>query len=254
MLADSHFLASPAFLGWAGVVIAVATLAVIVTQLVTGSPRRVLTYALVSDTALLSVGAREKAGPDLRVTLGSDLLDDPHVVSARIEYKGRRDIRTTDFEGSRPLSLDVGVPILQRFGQGDAEELPVITVAPGARQVEIGPGLIKKGQLISIDLLTDGPVQLKCISPLADVMIREAQVDDESDFIWVKRMQAACFTLFGVGLFGLVVAEQTPFYFVLTIFLFGVLGFTTWIARAMHSAWKRRGQLKVTGAMESHIA
>jgi hypothetical protein len=175
VLAEGHIYSSPAFLGWAAVLVAVVTLAVIAAQFLTASSARALVYSLVSDTALLSADAREKAGP-------------------------------------------------------------------GTHAVLVGPGLIKRGQMISVDLLTDGPASLQCLSPLADVAIREAQADDAGERPWGKRVQTAAFTLFAIGLFGWLVAYQTPFYFVLTVFLFGVLGFATWIARAAGSARRHRGQ------------
>lgn len=243
MLAIGHFYSSSAFLGWAAVLVAVVTLAVIAAQFFGASSVRALTYSLVSDTALLSADAREKAGPGMRVTLGEDALDDPHVVSIRIEYKGRHDIRGSDYEGCVPLLLEVGVPILKWLNPGtDADVTPGILVESAAHAVRIGPGLIRTGQSISIDLLTDGQVSLRCLSPLADVAIREAQAEDESELLWAKRVQAAAFTLFGIGLFGWFVAYQTPFYFVLTVFLFGVLGFATWTARAVGSARRHHGQ------------
>ena len=243
VLATGHFYSSPAVLGWAAVVVAVVTLMVIAAQFVTASTARALTYSLISDTALLSADAREKAGPGMRVTLGEDVLDDPHVVTVRIEYKARRDIRGSDYEASKPLIMDVGAPILKWLNPGtDADVMPGLYVEPGAHAARIGPGLIRSGQVISIDLLTDGPVSLHCLSPLADVAIREAQADDESELIWAKRVQVAAFTLFAIGLFGWFAAFQTPFYFVLTVFLFGVLGFATWVARAASSARRHRGQ------------
>jgi hypothetical protein len=251
VLASGHFYTSPALLGGVGVVVAIATLLVIVAQYVTGTARRVLTYSLVSDTALLSEAAREKAGPDLRVTRGGNALDDPHVVSIRIEYKGRRDLRSTDFEGAKPLTIKVGTDILQRLDQGiDADTMPGISASLGKQAVTIGPGLIKNGQVIGLDLLTDGPVSLECRSPLADVTIREAQVDDESGYVWVTRLQAAAFTLFGIGLFGWLVAEQAPFYFVLVVFLLGGLGFAIWIARAVASSRRHRGRRTAADTQE----
>jgi hypothetical protein len=242
-VATGHFYSSPAFLGWAGVLVAIVTLTVIAAQFFATSSARVLTYSLMSDTALLSEGAREKAGPGIHVTLGEDVLDDPHVVSIRIGYKGRRDIRGSDFERATPLIVDVGAPILKLLSAGSAAEvMPGVSVGPGARVVRIGPGLIKTGQVISVDLLTGGPVNLRCLSPLADVAIRQADAGDESELLWAKRVQGAAFTLFAVGLFGWFVAYQTPFYFVLTVFLLGGLGFATWVARAATSARRRRGQ------------
>jgi hypothetical protein len=253
MLAAGHFYASAAFLGWAAVLVATVTLIVIAAQFVSASTARALTYSLISDTALLSADAREKAGPGMRVTLGADVLDDPHVVSLRIEYKARRDIRGADYEGSMPLIMDVGAQILKWLNPGtDADVGPRLSVEPGARAVRIGPGLIRRGQVISIDLLTDGPVNLRCLSPLADVAIREAPADDESGLLWAKRVQAAAFSLFAIGLFGWFVAYQTPFYFVLIVFLLGVLGFAAWIARAASSARRHRGQPKAANVTDDH--
>jgi hypothetical protein len=243
VLATGHFYSSPAFLGWAAVLVAIVTLMVIAAQFVTASSTRALTYSLISDTALLSEDAREKAGPDMRITLGDDVLDNPHVVSIRIEYKGKRDIRSSDFEGRMPLIMEVNAPILKRLNAGaDADVMPGMLVEPGAMAVTIGPGLIKRGQVISIDLLTAGRVRLRCLSPLADVTIREAQAGDESELLWVRRVQVSAFTLFAIGLFGWFAAYQTPSYFVVTVFLFGVLGFTTWVARAVGSARRHRGR------------
>ena len=243
MLASPHFFSSPAVLGWLGVVVGVATLAVIVAQFYIGASRRVLTYSLVSDAALISLGAREKAGPDLQVTLGDSPLNDPHVVSIQIEYKGRRDIREDDFQGRKPLVVDVGAPILKHLNPSPVHEtIPSISILGDKKVVEIGPDLITSGQLITIDLLTDGSAKLRSISSLADVIIRESQVGDEYDLIWIKRAQNAAFTLFGIGLLGWFVAEQTPFYFVLVVWLLGAAGFLILIARAATSARRHRGK------------
>src|SRR5580692_2761925 len=66
MLAAGHFYASVAFLGWAAVLVATVTLIVIAAQFVSAATARALTYSLISDTALLSADAREKAGPGMR--------------------------------------------------------------------------------------------------------------------------------------------------------------------------------------------
>jgi hypothetical protein len=253
MIADGHFYSSSAFLGWVGIAVAIVTLTVIAAQFAAGSSKRALVYSLISDTTLLSEGARERAGPGLRVTLGDDTLDDPHVVSLRIECKGRRDIRSADFEGGKPLMLHVGTPILKQLSrEADDDTAPCISFNSHAQTIGIGPDLIRKGQLISIDLLTDGQASLRCISPVADVAIREAQPDGETDLVWLKRLQRATFTLFGVGLFGWFVSYQTPSYFILAVFLTGTLGFTVWIARAIHSARKNHGQSKVINIPQTY--
>jgi hypothetical protein len=147
MIADGHFYSSSAFLGWVGIAVAIVTLTVIAAQFAAGSSKRALVYSLISDTTLLSEGARERAGPGLRVTLGDDTLDDLHVVSLRIECKGGRDIRSADFEGGKPLMLRVGTPILKQLSrEADDDTAPCISFNSHAQTIGIGPDLIKKGQ------------------------------------------------------------------------------------------------------------
>jgi hypothetical protein len=241
----SPFYSSAVFWAGAGVAVAAATFVIILVQWLTGSSRRVLTYSLLSDTALLSKGTREKAGPDLQVRLREKVLDDPHVVSMRIEFKGRRDIREADFDGSKPLTFQLGASILKRLDHGVDSEIPTILIGPDGQGVGIGPGLIVKGQVISIDLLTDGPVTLARPRPtLADVTVRQSEPDDSSDPIWIRRLQGGAFTLFGVGLFGWLISYPTPFGFVLLVFLLGALGFIISIMRAVATSWRRRSQAK----------
>jgi hypothetical protein len=244
-VASGSFYYSPIFWAGAGVAVAIATLVIIILQLLTASTRRTLIYSLLSDTALLTEGAREKAGPDLQVALGGEALDDPHVVSIRIECKGRRDIRMEDFQGTKPLTLDVGVKILKMLSPVSDEEAELnIKTHSEDRAIAIGPGHIKNGQSITFDLLTNGGVNLHCNSPIADVAIRQAQSDEKGDPEWIKRVQAGAFTLFGVGLFGWLLASPgpVPFYFVLSVMLFGILGFFISIARAVASRWRHAGR------------
>jgi hypothetical protein len=150
-----------------------------------GSPRRLLVYSLVSDTALLTSGAREQVGLGLEVTLSGQVLDDPHVVWLQVYSRSRRDIRVTDFENSVPLILDLGTPILNLLAvDTGGPGMPDIKVETERTMVAIGPGLIKKGQTISVSLLTDSPALLTCPNPqIADVTVRSRRPDVGLDLV-----------------------------------------------------------------------
>lgn len=110
---------------WAGATVAVALAAIAVSVILwlRGSPQRLLLYSLGSETALLSGTARLQAGPDLEVTLRGEALDDPHVVSVRVESRSRRDIRSADFENGDPLKISLGSPVLRTLNTDTGGEL-----------------------------------------------------------------------------------------------------------------------------------
>jgi hypothetical protein len=181
MLASSPFYASGTF--WAGAAVAVAVVAIVVPVVLWFriAPRRLLIYSLVSETALLASGPRHQVGPDLKVTLSERILHDPHVISLQVESRSRRDIRRTDFEDAAPLMLDLATPILSLLdldtgGQG----MPEVELEIKSTTVAIGPSLIKSGQVIKVDLLTDGPVSVTCPHPqLADVIVKEGRPENK---------------------------------------------------------------------------
>jgi hypothetical protein len=132
---------------------------------------------------------------------------------------------------------------------GAEESILPIAIGPDYTGIDIGPGLIRRtGPPITFELLTDGAAALKLLSPLPDVAIREAESDVEGDPAWARRLQGGAFTLFAVGIFGWFLAadgqggQGVPFYFVLAVMLFGVLGFFLWITRAIVARWRRAGR------------
>jgi hypothetical protein len=137
-----------------------------------GSPRRMLVHS-VSDASLHSQSRPTVA--ELTVSLGRDVLTDPHVISFYVESRSRRDIRSTEFEGGRPLTFDMYQPILKllRCDTGGRSR-PEISVAIDGSQVLIGPNLIQRHQVIRVEFLTDGPVWPIYINPsLPDVTVRD---------------------------------------------------------------------------------
>jgi len=201
VLASGSIQISANFWAGAGVVAAVAAIVVAVLLWYLGSPRRLLLYSLTSQTALLTRGTRQRAVPDLAVTLSGEPLDDPHVASLQIESRGRRDIRGADFENTQPLKLDVGTPVLKLLdSETGGTAMPEIKIATEGSAVVIGPSLIKGGQVIIIDLLTDGPVTLTCPSPaLADVTVRERRANEIPEPRWLRRSQASGVALIAIS-------------------------------------------------------
>lgn len=180
-LASGPLLASGTF--WAGVGVAVAIVAAVVPVILwsLGSPRRLLVYNMDSDTALLSSGARERAGADVRVTVNYQLVNDPHVVVFRLESRSRRDVRPADFVDGRPVKFDMAVPVIRLLDSyTGGESLPEVKLAVEGSHVVVGPSLIKSRQSINLTLLTDGAPTVTCPRPsLTDVIVRRRPTVDE---------------------------------------------------------------------------
>ncbi len=176
MLASSSSSLSATFWSAAAVIVAFATILVTVVLWRLGSPRRLLLYSLESDTALLSSDARARAaGAQLRMILGGQELSDPHFVSLQIGSYSRSDIRPGDFTDGRALAFDLATPILKVLAcHTGGDKMPEVRIGTDSSRVLVGPSLINRRQMISLDLLADGPVTLTCPRPpLADVKIRE---------------------------------------------------------------------------------
>jgi hypothetical protein len=217
MLASSPTLWYSSATFWTGAAAIVALLTLLMSGILwyLGSPRRLLIYGLTSETALLSGNARTRAGvgKELQVTLAGQILTDPHVVSVAIANRSRRDIRNADFEEGRPLRLNVGTPIvkfLDSYTGGPA--MPEIKLDTENTMITIVPCLINRRQVITLDLLTDGPVSLSCENPpLADVTIRDGSKDDVEP-LWMARVFPIIWLLIlgGVVLYAIPTTRHGP--------------------------------------------
>jgi hypothetical protein len=198
---------------WTGAGAAIALLALLVSVVLwfVGSPRRLLVYGLTSDTPLPSSDARSRVGtePDLQITLSGQALSDPHVASIVVASRSRSDIRSTDFDEGKPLIFDLGAPILKLLDcNTGGQAMPQIRVAVDGNKVGIGPSLIHRRQVISLDLLIDGPAVLNCGSPsLADVTIRDGTKDNVEPR-WVSRTAIIPTALFFIAFFAATVSNN----------------------------------------------
>jgi hypothetical protein len=184
---------SATFWTGAGTFVAFVTLVLTAAVWYAGPSRKLVLYGLRSDTALLSTGGMlmNDHPPDLQVTLDGQVLRDPHFVSIVVANRSRRDIRRADFEDSVPLTIDVGAQIHKviRSDTGGTS-MPEIQLGVSGQCVTIGPGLIQRRQVISLDLLTDGPAELDCTNPsLADVRIRDG-TNDDAEPTWLRTLAA----------------------------------------------------------------
>jgi hypothetical protein len=180
MIAMSHWYSSSFFWTVAAAIITFA--GVIITLLSLIVPwifsRRTITYELRAAAPLIHMPV--EVNPDLQVAYHGKPMKDPHIIVARLAYRGRRDLPSTAFDQNGPLRLDVGIEVTALLHSAfvpSREPIPKVRV--NGKGVEIGPSLIRKKQVIEFVILADGPdVVLDCYGPLADVKIRPQRQEE----------------------------------------------------------------------------
>jgi hypothetical protein len=137
--------------------------------------RRVITYELLTAAPLIHMPM--DVNPDLRVTHHGVTLKDPHIVVARLSYRGRRDLPSSAFDQGHPVHLDVGTKIVALLRTVfTPSKAPVPTANINDSIIEIGPSLIRRNLKMEFVILVDGSnVKLDCYGPLADVKFRSEQ-------------------------------------------------------------------------------
>jgi hypothetical protein len=142
------------------------------------APKRRLYYRMAASVALLTTDGAKQG---LEVRRGSRSLKDPRIVDITIQSSGRQSIDSTMFDQGRPLSLRLGVPIVEVL---KAESEPREQAIPDFRFIdstlEVGPGVFAPRQVIKFSVLVDGQPSLDLVSHLSDVQIhRQALAPDE---------------------------------------------------------------------------
>ncbi|MGP4111979.1 hypothetical protein ACTWP5_13815 [Streptomyces sp. 4N509B] len=145
-----------------------------------GNPKRLLSYDM-SATALLRLGPSNAVRSTLEVRRNGAILTEPHVLEIELRNDGRRDIPSAAFDGGQPLRLDVGVPIVELLETSSAPHgyrVPPITVSGSA--LEVGPGMISRGQRLTLSVLADGRnPSLTLDVALLDVRIRRRESGED---------------------------------------------------------------------------
>ncbi|MFC0842153.1 hypothetical protein ACFH04_07935 [Streptomyces noboritoensis] len=131
-----------------------------------------LTYE-IAGTPLLQAPRSIQARLEIR-HLGTHLTD-PHLMRIVLTCHGRRDIPSSSFDQDQPVTVDLGVPILDVL---DSHSHPVGAQEPRAAAtgttLRIGPGRIRAGAHITYHVLTNGPCSPTWRDPLIDVTVTQA--------------------------------------------------------------------------------
>jgi hypothetical protein len=132
----------------------------------TANPKRRLRYWMLAPIRLLDDPALRDLWPSMEISRGRQISADPHALVVTLVNEGRRDVPSSAFDQGRPVTLDVGVPILDvlKMTTSSSHAVPAVTVQGTA--LKIGPDLIARRQKNSFWVLVDGPnVTLSCPPP-----------------------------------------------------------------------------------------
>jgi hypothetical protein len=147
-----------------------------------GPPRRQLAYWAAADTPLVTRRAAGLPQIEVRLVGHQNLLQDPHVLSVRLQNLSRQDITPGDFSNDLPLVIDTRAPILNVLNR-DAltEQWPHLELSTEGSKLAIRPTLIPAGARIAVDLLTEGTAGLTDDSQLGNVRVYRASGDPRAD-------------------------------------------------------------------------
>jgi hypothetical protein len=161
----------------AGVIAVIVALATLRVMFLDPNQRR-LYYQLARAAPLLAAGGAART--KIEVRHDGHLMTHPMLVEIRLIGRSRKDVPNASFNAGEPLTIDLGqariVDVLDVTA--DTGAVPPHSALPDTTCLKIGPGLIRRRQVITWTLLTDGPrPTLTCRSPLIDVDVHERAND-----------------------------------------------------------------------------
>ena len=132
---------------------------------------------------------------------------DPYLVNLYVESQSRRDISAKEFDSNKPLVFDLGASIVAPVGKLSSKKTgtlgdDVLTISENT--VEISPCLIRKGPMLSLDLLLSGPPHLTHKSPLVDVDV----LGGSGDYVFGWGQGAGCLVAIAIIAAGLLAGES----------------------------------------------
>jgi hypothetical protein len=153
-----------------GVAAGVAALVVAVVGVYWARAAVVSRKRLVWEADVQSLLNQTTGSSAVRVLYGDDReLAEPYVLRLTLSNRGRKDIRSEDFDLGRPLRFTLShgaiVTTLTPLDVGTHN------VDPSANTVSIGPDLIKAGTTQSLTVLTDGGPRVELDAHLADTEV-----------------------------------------------------------------------------------
>ena len=179
----------------AGAIIAVIATAVTIILWWLSNRRRVLLYSTPVVTSLLSAHATDMAEGDIHVMFKGQPLTDPHLVTLRVESRSRKDIANRDFNADKPLVIQLGTS----FAAPVSESTKVLVDKLGIENsdISIGPCLIRKGLVVLLQFVTEGPPKTLDKNPLIDINVR---ADNEGKYWRQLRLEFLRTLLSATGL------------------------------------------------------
>lgn len=193
--ADGSWYASGVLIGWTAVAVAVVfgLLAVVTWWL--GVPRRLIIWSAGATPLLTPIDVPEVEAAPIKISLSGQELASPHLVTLRVESRSRRDIPSADFDAGKPLVFSLGAPVVARVrAHGNA----IDALSLRKTDIRIDPVLLRRGELLHMYLLTDGPPVISCdANPLVNVAVRRENCYDGS--LRLIARAAISVSLVGVG-------------------------------------------------------
>lgn len=152
----SHWYTSGTFYAAVGAIaVVVIGASTVWATLFVGSTKRRITYSLTEDTPLLATTTALAKG-ELEVLYKGQHVAAPRCVTVRLVSRGRRDIGSNDFDGQRPIAIDLGVPIVKRLATSAVPDMPKSDFDVDGTKLMIGPCRIRKRQVMSFTFLVNG--------------------------------------------------------------------------------------------------
>jgi hypothetical protein len=172
--------------------------------------RRVLLYSTPVVTSLLSTPAPHMAEGDIHVMFKGQPLTDPHLVTLRVESKSRKDISNRDFNADKPLVIRLGTSFAASVSE--PTKVPVDKLSIENSDISIGPCLIRRGPVVQLQFVTEGPPHTSYKSELIDIDVRP---DNEGYQQLRRRLKrtfriAIVFTYIFIGVFFNTTAPHLP--------------------------------------------
>jgi len=163
---------------WLTVVVVLLTLALVglgMWAVRRQAPKRQMTYRFGPTVPMLASPYSSRLRVQWTSQAGeTEQLTHPYVAGVTLTNSGRADTGTAAFDGNRPITVS--------FGSSARVLSPLEVSAPNKISVEIigntltiGPGLIKKGEQVSVRLLTEGDPSYSIDAPLIDFDVTSAE-------------------------------------------------------------------------------
>ncbi len=147
--------------------------------------RRLLVYGTNGARPLRSSIVGGALHPALEVTYQRASLGNPHLITLIVECRSRKEVSREDFDGDKPLVFDLRagvVSIIAAAIGGSQVDVHEVSGFSGT-EVRIGPMLLRRGQPLTLDILTDGAPQVTYranLDSLKQVKVKEQRAGERA--------------------------------------------------------------------------